>query len=135
MSDINKVSIVNLDEVISNIQSDIETMNSNKDITKNTEKYNNNLQKIKECKMLVDKVLKDINEFDEYLDNESSEELLDDKEFLNYLNEIEEIRKKFNTNTITKLNEVIEFYKISLNKTNKCKAYLENQKIEISNLD
>lgn len=131
----NNISLINLDEAIQTIQSNIEEMNSNKDITKNIDNYNINLEKIKECKNIVNKVLEDINELEQSIDSDSSDELLEDKEFLTYLNDLDEIRKKFNTNTINKLSELIEMYKLSLNKTNKCKEYLENQKIEISNLE
>jgi len=127
------ISLINLDEAIKNIQSNIEEMNSNKDITKNIDKYNINIEKIKECKSIINKVLEDIDELEECMD-ESSEDLLDE-EFITYLNDLEEIRKKFNSNTINKLSELIDFYKLSLHKTNKCKEYLENQKIEISNLE
>lgn len=129
------ISLSNIDESIKKIQSNIEEMNSNKDITTNVDKYNLNVEKIRECKTIINKVLEDINELEECMDTESTDELLDDKEFVDYLNDLEEIRKKFNGNTINKLNELLDLYKLSVNKTNKCKEYLENQKIEISNLE
>ncbi len=126
------MSLETIDGFLNEINQDIEKMNSNKDIKKNVTKYNLNMQKIKEYRSVLENTKETL--FDNNSDiDDSSEELIDDIQYLKYLDDLDEL-KKTDIQSM-KLIDAIEKYKKSLDKITKCKEYLENQKIEISNLD
>jgi hypothetical protein len=124
------MSLETIDGFLNEINLDIEKMNSNKDIKKNVAKYNLNIQKIKEYRVLLENTKKTL--FESESDIESSEELIEDAQYLKYLDDLDEIKLDISN---IKLIDAIEKYKKSLDKINKCKDYLENQKIEITNID
>ena len=120
------------DNIIDEINKDIEKMSINKDIRKNIIKYNFNNKKIQELKDKLQNLQNEIDENKNDIDD-SSEELISDTLFINYLKELEEVKK--NLNVSLKLNEAIDIYKSSISKIRKCKEYLENQKTEVINID
>jgi hypothetical protein len=119
------------DNIIEEINLDIDKMSLNKDIRKNIIKYNYNNKKITEVKLRLENLQKEIEENKN--DNENSEELISDTQFMNYLKDLEELKKGLNASL--KLHEAIGIYKSSTEKIKKCKDYLENQKIEVINID
>ena len=122
---------LNFDSLIDEINQDIDKMSSNKDIRKNIIKYNYNNKKISDIKIKLENLQKEIEENKN--DNENSEELITDIQFMNFLKELDDLKK--NLNSTLKLHEAIEIYKSSINKIRKCKDYLENQKFEVINID
>ncbi len=120
----------NIDVLINEINQDIEKMNSNKDIKKNVLRYNLNKQKITTCLELINNMKESIFNSS---DDENSEELIDDAQYLKYLDELDGLKKIDFQNL--KLNDATEKYQKYLFKIRKCKEYLENQNIEITNLD
>ncbi len=119
-----------IDNLIDEINNDIEKVNNSKDIRKNVILYNLNNKKIKMCKEIL-------NEYENLLNNESndssSEDLITDAQYLEYLRFIEETKNNISNNT--NLNESIKIYLDVIEKINKCKDYIENQKIEINNIN
>lgn len=127
-----KITIKDIDGILEEINSDIEKMNSNKDIRKNVSRYNLNMKKIQECQEVLNKTQSEIENFN---DTENSEELISDAQFTSYLNELDEIKKQLANGSSIKISEAIDIYFKTINKINKCRDYLENQKIEINNID
>jgi exonuclease VII small subunit len=119
------------DNFIEEITQDIDKMSSNKEIRKNIIKYNYNNKKISDVKKKLETLQKEIDENKN--DEENSEELISDTQFINYLKELDELKK--NLNNSLKLHEAIEIYKNSIIKIKQCKDYLENQKTEVINID
>jgi len=79
-----------------------------------------------------------INSIKEYLaesaTDEHTDELISDTEFRKYLNELEEIKKNITDNDYDKIDIMIEVYKNSIEKINKCRDYLESLKLEVVNI-
>ena len=121
--------IKNIDTVMEEIQNDIESMN-NMDIRMNVVKYNTNAKKIKDCRDIL-KEAETLCLID--APDETSEELISDSTYNEYNDKLETIKKSMNVNL--KLADAIKMYRESMHMINMCKAYLENQKIEISNID
>ena len=128
-----KITIKDIDNILEEINNDIEKMNGNKDIRKNVSRYNLNMKKIQECQEVIIKTQTEIENLSE--DENSSDELISDIQFLNYLNELDELKKQLTNGTSIKISEAIDIYFKNLSKINKCKDYLENQKIEINHID
>ena len=127
-----KITIKEIDNVIEEINADIEKVDKEKDIKKNISKYNLNKKKIEECQEVLFKTQKEL----EIIGNSSEEiVLINDKQFINYLNELDEVKKQISNSSNIKITEAIDLYYNSIEKINKCKDYLENQKIEINNID
>ena len=121
----------NFDNFIEEISQDIDKMSTNKDIRKNIIKYNYNNKKISDVKQKLENLQKEVEE--NKSDEENSEELISDTQFMSYLKELDDLKK--NLSNSLKLHEAIEIYKNSLMKIKQCKDYLENQKIEVINID
>ena len=128
-----KITIKDIDNILEEINNDIEKMNGNKDIRKNVSRYNLNMKKIQECQEVIIKTQTEIENLSE--DENSSDELISDNQFLNYLNELDELKKQLTNGTSIKISEALDIYFKNLSKINKCKDYLENQKIEINHID
>lgn len=120
------------DAFIEELTHDIEIMAYNKDIRQNIVSYANNKSKILEAKKKLKDIEKEFNEGTS-CDENSSEELIDDNQFVKYLKELDEMKK--NLNSSLKLNELLDIYKNSIDKINMCRDYLKNQKIEVINID
>jgi len=127
-----KISLKDIDNILDEINSDIEKMNS-KDIRKNVSRYNLNIKKIKTCKEILEKAQLEIQESDE--NQSSSEDLIGDNQFSDYLTDLDEVKKTLSNGVSIKISEAIDIYSKSLSKIKKCREYLENQKIEINNID
>lgn len=127
-----KLCLKDIDNILDEINSDIEKMNS-KDIRKNVSRYNLNIKKIKACKEILEKAQTEIQESDEH--QSSSEDLIGDNQFNDYLTDLEEVKKTLSNGVSIKISEAIDIYSKSLSKIKKCREYLENQKIEINNID
>jgi hypothetical protein len=123
-----KITIKDIDTILEEINTDIEKVD--KDIKKNISKYNLNIKKIQECQEVLSNTQKELE-----ITENSSEELINDKEFINYLNELDEVKKQISNNSNIKITQALDLYYNSIEKINKCKDYLENQKIEINNVD
>lgn len=125
-----------IDTLLDEINVDVEKMNSasSKDIRKNVIKYNYNLKKIEECKNRLSSLQQEIIENDM---TSSSDELINDEEYLKFIEQLDEVKKMISSssNNSIKLAEIVNVYKSALEKINKCRDYLENQKIEIVNVD
>ena len=123
-----------IDSVLEEISQDIEKMSasSSKDIRKNVVRYNYNLKKIEECKTRLNSLHQEIQEVDT---SSSSEELINDEEYLKFIEQLDEVKKIISSNNPVKLAEMVNIYKNALNKITKCRDYLENQKIEVVNVD
>jgi hypothetical protein len=123
-----------IDSVLEEISQDIEKMSasSSKDIRKNVVRYNYNLKKIEECKTKLNSLHQEIQEVDT---SSSSEELINDEEYLKFIEQLDEVKKIISNNNPVKLAEMVNIYKNALNKITKCRDYLENQKIEVVNVD
>ncbi len=125
-----------IDTLLDEINVDVEKMNSasSKDIRKNVIKYNYNLKKIEECKNRLGSLQQEIIENDM---SSSSDELINDEEYLKFIEQLDEVKKMISSssNNSIKLAEIVNIYKSALEKINKCRDYLENQKIEIINVD
>ncbi len=125
-----KNNIKDIDTLIDEISTDVDKMN-NKDIKKNISKYNSNIKKIQECQQILSKTQKDI----ETIEEKSSNDLINDQQFITYLNELDDVKKQISNGYVIKIIPAIDLYTSSIEKINKCKKYLENQKIEINNID
>ena len=123
-----------IDTLLDEISLDVEKMNlsSSKDIRKNVIKYNYNLKKIEECKNRLSSLQQEIIETDM---SSSSDELINDDEYLKFIEQLDEVKKIISNNNPIKLAEIVNIYKNALGNINKCREYLENQKIEIVNID
>ena len=125
-----------IDTLLDEINVDVEKMNtaSSKDIRKNVVRYNYNLKKIEECKNRLSSLQQEIIENDM---TSSSDELINDEEYLKFIEQLDEVKKMISSssNNSIKLTEMVNIYKSALEKINKCRDYLENQKIEIVNVD
>ena len=123
-----------IDTLLDEISLDVEKMNlsSSKDIRKNVIKYNYNLKKIEECKNRLSSLQQEIIETDM---SSSSDELINDDEYLKFIEQLDEVKKIISNNNPIKLAEIVNIYKNALENINKCREYLENQKIEIVNID
>ncbi len=123
-----------IDSALEEISQDIEKMSasSSKDIRKNVVRYNYNLKKIEECKNKLNSLHQEIQEVDT---SSSSEELINDEEYLKFIEQLDEVKKIISSNNPVKLAEMVNIYKNALNKITKCRDYLENQKIEVVNVD
>jgi len=76
----------------------------------------------------------DKEELSESITEEHTDELISDTEFRKYLNELEEIKKNITDNDYDKIDIMIEVYKNSIEKINKCRDYLESLKLEVVNI-
>ncbi len=123
---------IDFDDEIEEINKDIDNMASNKDIKKTIDKYNLTNKKILDLRTKLENIQKELEE-NKYDGEQNSEELICDKEFIEYLDELDNFKNNLNNNL--KLDEIIEIYKNSVSKINKCRDYLENQKIEVINID
>ena len=63
------------------------------------------------------------------------DELIKDDEFNLFVDEINQISDDFDKLTDDDTSEIIELYKKSMDKINKCVYYLDNQKLDISYVD
>ena len=124
------------DIIIDKIEQDLDLMTINKDIQENIFKYKNNAKKILDVRENLQYLQNEINDLQE----NKSDELIDNTQFMNYITELEKVKKelceiKKDFNNTLKLYEVVQIHKRSINKIKQCKDYLENQKIEIIVLD
>lgn len=120
MSDILEKTMLDIDHEIEQLK-----------ITKNNnaKNYNTNIEKIKKCKIFIEEIQNEISQYKSKIENsEITEELYEQ-----YINELSKLNLQMDENS--NLTDIINMYKNTMDKLNKCKYYIEKQKLVIENID
>jgi len=118
-----------IDTLITEVTRELEAGTT--DVKDSMTKYTTIKEKLENIKLKIDSIKEELSES---ITEEHTDELISDTEFRKYLNELEEIKKNITDNDYDKIDIMIEVYKNSIEKINKCRDYLESLKLEVVNI-